>query len=150
MQPFTPAPRESKDRFFQRLEWKTDRVLLDGLVFRLQHYRSDAWELGEECFVFYKTKPLVDQYARFLSTRLDFAPERIFELGMWDGGSIAFWFELFQPCKHVAIDLADREDSSYFRRYRASRGLAAGQLGVFSNSRSIQAPFYSYYPRRVP
>jgi hypothetical protein len=124
MQTSTPASRESKAGFFQRLEWKTDRVLPGELVFRLQQYRNDAWELGEECFVFYKAKPLLDQYARFLSTHLDFAPEQIFELGMWDGGSVAFWFELFQPRKHVVIDLADRDDSPYFRRYRASRGLA--------------------------
>jgi hypothetical protein len=26
-------------------------MLLEGLVFRLQHFRSDDWELGEECFV---------------------------------------------------------------------------------------------------
>ena len=40
-------------------------MLLGDLVFRLQHTRNDDWELGDQCFVFYKVKPLVDQYERF-------------------------------------------------------------------------------------
>jgi cephalosporin hydroxylase len=108
---------------FERLVWHDDRVLLDDLVFRLQHTRSDTWELGEQCFVFYKVQPLIDQYARFWAARAGFHSENVFELGLWDGGSLAFWFELFQPRKHVGIDLSRRDDSAYFRRYVASRGL---------------------------
>jgi SAM-dependent methyltransferase len=108
---------------FERLVWRDDRVLLDDLVFRLQHIKNDTWELGEQCFVFYKIQPLIDQYARFWATRARFCPDNVFELGLWDGGSLAFWFELFQPRKHVGIDLSRREDSDYFRRYVASRGL---------------------------
>jgi SAM-dependent methyltransferase len=108
---------------FERLVWRDDRVLLDDLVFRLQHTRNDAWELGEQCFVFYKIQPLIDQYARFWATRAGFRPQNVFELGLWDGGSLAFWFELFQPRKHVGVDLARRDDSDYFRRYVGSRGL---------------------------
>jgi hypothetical protein len=108
---------------FDRLIWREDRVLLDDLVFRLQHTKSAAWELGDEYFVFYKVKPLVDQYARFFATRPDFTPRNVFELGLWDGGSIAFWFECFAPQKHVGIDFSARGDSQYFRRYVDSRGL---------------------------
>jgi hypothetical protein len=108
---------------FEQLIWRDDRMLLGDLVFRLQHTKSDAWELGDQCFIFYKIKPLVDQYERFWSARPDFLPHHVFELGMWDGGSVAFWFELFQPRKHVGLDFAQRGDSPYFRRYVASRGL---------------------------
>lgn len=108
---------------FDRLVWQKDRMLLDDLVFRLEHYRSNDWELGENCFVFYKIKPLVDQYARFWSSRGDFHPQNILELGIWDGGSIAFWFEHFHPQKHVGIDLLQKQDSRYFQHYIASRGL---------------------------
>jgi Methyltransferase domain len=100
-------------------------MVLDGLVFRLEHFQDDSWELGDECFRFYKVKSLVDQYAEFWALRQGFAPENVFELGIWDGGSVAFWFELFQPRKHVAVDLADRGDSSYFARYKAERNLQA-------------------------
>src|SRR5262249_33219395 len=41
-----------------------------------------------------------------------------------DGGSVAFWHELLRPRKHVALDLRDREDNPYFRRYVESRGLS--------------------------
>ena len=106
----------------RRLVWQPDRMTLDELVFRLQHYKTDDWELGEECFVFYKVKELVDQYERFLSLHEKFTAERVLELGIWDGGSVAFWFEILQPRKHVAIDLTPRSDTPYFDRYLASRG----------------------------
>jgi len=108
---------------FEKLIWKPDRMLLDDLVFRIQHYASDNWELGNECFLFYKIKYLVDQYAKFWSLRENFAARNILELGMWDGGSIAFWFEYFNPDKHVGVDLQQKEDSEYFKRYTSSRGL---------------------------
>lgn len=108
---------------FERLVWQNDRMLLDDLGFRLEHTKSDSWELGENCFVFYKIKPLLDQYAKFLSERRNFHCQNVFELGMWDGGSIAFWFEYFQPRKHVAIDISQKRDSNYFQWYVKSRGL---------------------------
>src|SRR5437879_1625144 len=36
---------------FENLIWQKDRLLYNGLVFRLQHYKSDDWELGDECFI---------------------------------------------------------------------------------------------------
>ena len=110
--------------FFDRLVWRDDRMLLDDLVFRLEHTRSSAWELGDDCFIFYKIKPLVDQYAQFWARLPEFRAERVLELGLWDGGSIAFWCELLRPRKHVGLDYAQRADSRYFRRYVESRGLA--------------------------
>lgn len=108
---------------FDRLIWKPDRMLLDDLVFLLGHYRSESWG-GGEYFIFYKIKDLVDQYEDFFRCRPDFHPKHVMELGTFDGGSVAFWFELFQPQKHVAVDLMDREDSPYFRRYVESHGLS--------------------------
>ncbi|MCB0164753.1 MAG: class I SAM-dependent methyltransferase [Anaerolineae bacterium] len=108
---------------FKRLIWKQDRVLLDDLVFRLQHYKSDNWELGDECFIFFKIKHLIDQYAHFWGTRNDFKPKNILELGMFDGGSVAFWFEYFKPEKHVGVDIQQKQDSSYFRKYIQNKAL---------------------------
>lgn|SRR6266480_1477552 len=107
---------------FDRLVWQHDRMLLDDLVFRLEHYRSPDWDGGDH-FRFYKTKELVDQYANFFSRRSDFRAERVIELGIYDGGSTAFWYELFQPQKHVALDIQGQTDPPYFRRYVESRGL---------------------------
>lgn len=108
---------------FERLIWKHDRVLLDDLVFRLQHYKSDDWDLGDECFTFFKIKHLIDQYAQFWEMRKDFTPKNILELGMFDGGSVAFWFEYFEPQKHVGVDIQQRQDSPYFCEYIKSREL---------------------------
>ena len=36
--------------------WQGDRVVFNDLVFRLEHGKNDDWELGDECFVFYKVK----------------------------------------------------------------------------------------------
>ena len=108
---------------FDKLLWQEDRMLLDDLVFRLEHYKNENWKLGDNAFVFYKIKPLVDQYAKFWAAKGEFHPDNVFELGMWDGGSTAFWFEYFQPKKHIAIDISKKEDSKYFQQYVKSRNL---------------------------
>ena len=109
--------RLPQEKMFDRLIWHDDRVLLDDIVFRLQHHRNDHWELGEQCFLFYKTKYLVDQYAAFLAMKPAFKPECILELGIFDGGSTAFWYECFSPKKCIAIDIQDKSNSSYFDDY---------------------------------
>jgi cephalosporin hydroxylase len=106
-----------------QMVWLPDRLLLRNLTFRLEHYRNDSWELGDECFRFYKVKGLIDEFERFWSTCPGFACRNALELGMWDGGSLAFWMEVLQPAKLVGVDVQDREDSAYFRRYVASRRL---------------------------
>jgi tetratricopeptide (TPR) repeat protein len=65
--------------------------------------------VGDRCFAFYKTRPLVEQYQRFWASIAQ-RPRRVLEVGIWDGGSTAFWFEYFQPRKHVAVDLLERGD----------------------------------------
>ncbi|MGH9441369.1 MAG: glycoside hydrolase family 99-like domain-containing protein [Thermoanaerobaculia bacterium] len=107
---------------FERLTWLEDRALLGDLVFRLEQSKNDRWELGDECFPFFKNRQLVDQYDRFWSGT-EFRPRRILEIGIWGGGSTAFWYEHLRPELLVAIDLLDREDSSYFRGYRTRNGL---------------------------
>ena len=107
---------------FEHLTWLPDRVLLGGLVFRLEQSRSDAWELGEECLALYKDRHLIDQLDRFWSATA-FRPRRMLEIGIWDGGSTAFWYEHLRPERLVAVDLRDRDDSEYFRRWVAANGL---------------------------
>ena len=109
---------------FEDVIWRHDRMLLDDLVFRLQHHISDGWELGDNCFVFWKIKPLVDQYAKFFASVPAFRAKNMLELGLWDGGSAAFWFELLQPAKYIGIDKSERKDSAYFVAYTAGRGIS--------------------------
>ena len=42
------------------------------------------------------------------------------ELGIWDGGSVALWYDVLRPRKHVAVDLLKRDDSGYFKRFVAA------------------------------
>lgn len=108
---------------FEKLIWQQDRVLLNDIVFRIQHCKNEDWDLGENCFILYKLKGLIDQYEKFWTLKKDFRPRNLLELGLWDGGSMAFWFECFHPEKHVGVDITQREDSSYFKRYITSKGL---------------------------
>jgi cephalosporin hydroxylase len=114
---------EGRPRAQDRLVWLRDRLLLDDLVFRLEHHKNDNWELGEECFRFYKVKGLVDEFEKFWSSCKGFEVRNAVELGIWDGGSLVFWMEVLRPAKLVGIDNMDRADSAYFRRYITSRSL---------------------------
>lgn len=108
---------------FDGVAWQADRALLGDLVFRLEHFKNDRWELGDRCFAFFKIKPLIDQYEHAFARRPGFRPRHILELGLWDGGSLAFWNEILHPDKIVGIDLQLREDSAYFRDYVHEHGL---------------------------
>src|SRR5262245_34904593 len=92
-----------------RIVWQRDRALLDDLVFRLewdkQVEKDTLWDLGGDCFSLYKVKWIVDNYARFWASRPDFRPQNVFEIGIWDGGSLALWYEQFLPRKLVGIDI---------------------------------------------
>jgi predicted O-methyltransferase YrrM len=106
---------------FESASWQDDRMTLNGLVFRIEHHRRDDWDGGDH-FRFFKLKPLIEAYdAYFAAHRL--AARNILELGMWDGGSLAFWFETLKPQKIVGVDIEDRQDSPYFRRYVEERRL---------------------------
>ncbi|WP_051317329.1 CmcI family methyltransferase [Ectobacillus panaciterrae] len=108
---------------FYKLNWKADRVVLDSLVFRLQHFKNDqTWDLGDQCFIFYKSVELINQYVNFFQLRPNFKPKNILELGMFEGGSIAFWYEILNPEKIVGIDISI-QDPSYLKRYISENGL---------------------------
>jgi len=109
--------------WFERLQWSEDRVLIDDWVFRLQHLKNDQWELSENCFIFFKTKHLIDQYQEYWSYKESFVARNVLELGMWDGGSIVFWNEYLKPNKIVGIDIQHREDSTYLSSYKRSKGV---------------------------
>ncbi len=109
---------------FERLIWKHDRVLLGDLVFRLQHFKNDqTWELGDRCFVLFKIKGLIEQYDSYFATRPAVESPRVMELGLWEGGSLALWFEHLNPSKHVAVDIAKNNESEYFHEWVEKRGV---------------------------
>jgi hypothetical protein len=101
-----------------RLRWMSDRVLFNDLVFLLVDTSSPE-QPANECFFFHKPKRLMMQYDELWRGKPAFRPARILELGLFDGGSLAFWFEYFRPEKIVGLDKSPRGDSAYFRRFLA-------------------------------
>lgn len=110
---------------FERLEWQDDHFMIDELVFYLKRPDHLAADRDRDWFVLDKPTRLLDQY-RALWPRISAnAIQNLLELGIYDGGSIVFWFELLAPVKYVALDLAPWGDIDYFRRYLESRNLGS-------------------------
>lgn len=103
-----------------RLELYDDRVVVDEHVFGLEDVPL-ALEQPID-FQVHKSRPILDEYVELFRAHPAFYPERIFELGIWNGGSTVMWFELFRPGTHVAVDIGDRGDDEAFRRFVAERG----------------------------
>lgn len=108
---------------FKKLKWYTDKMILNNINFRLPSDQIKDAESGDNCFIFRKTKRLIDQYERFWLSKSRFKPKNIIEIGIYDGGSIVFWFEYFHPDKHIGVDIRNREDSKYFQDYVKSNDL---------------------------
>jgi hypothetical protein len=49
----------------------------------------------------------------------------VLELGIFDGGSVAFWTDLLDPAAYLAVDKDTRGDSVLFRSWLAERGREA-------------------------
>jgi len=107
---------------FEPLIWDGDRAVFDGVVFQLERSGANAPSRDGDAFALYKNRQLVEQYERFWATT-SCRPRHVFEIGIWDGGSTALWYEVLKPEKIVAIDSMKRDDGAYFRRYLAERGL---------------------------
>lgn len=113
------------------LVWSTDEgeFTLRGLRFlevQVSGHRSDLVP-GENCFLFYKMRPLVEQYLDWFATLGELQSDHIVELGLYQAGSVPFWFEFFAPRKYVGIDLGARPKSRYFDEY-ASTGERRGRI----------------------
>ncbi len=102
-----------------QLEWHEDHFNLAGFTYRLQH--GVTGDTADDAFLFYKSRSQVEQFDRFLE-ETDFRPATVFELGIWDGGSAAFWVETLGLKRYAAIDLQTRGDASYYRRWHSERG----------------------------
>ena len=103
--------------------WKSDRLILGELVFRIANVKSNGWELGDQCFLLHKSRRMMDQYDAFWARHQDFRASHVLELGIADGGSIAFWQEIWNTKRFVGIDIRERGDSDYFTQWKRSRGL---------------------------
>jgi hypothetical protein len=110
----------------ERFVFAEDELRVDDLVFRLGNdFAWDEWKSSPEgCFLMFKNRFLLERFDEFFASRRGFRPQNIFEIGIWDGGSTAYWFEYFNAQKIVAVDHLTREDTKYFRSYVETRDLA--------------------------
>lgn len=102
---------------FDDMTWEPDRLTWRGLTFRLEDPARPV--PGEDGLVLWKTRALVEQYRSFWAERAAFTPRRVFELGLWKGGSVAFWAEALQPERLVGVDLRRASGSPAFESYLA-------------------------------
>lgn len=109
---------------FDELVWKDGRLHLGDLVFYLKLSRPLPNDEDTRELRLAKERRVIEQYAAYWQDRSPRQQGNLLELGIYDGGSVAFWNEILRPAKHVAIDGADWGDSSAFQRYVASRGLS--------------------------
>ena len=77
------------------MDWRTDRMVMSGVEFFLQHAVDSTGGKRGQGFLFYKTPELVQQYQEYFEKLELFSPEHVFEIGLWDGGSAVFWNECF-------------------------------------------------------
>lgn len=108
---------------FDDLVWQEDLVLIDGVGFELYEGFDSPPKLGPDTFWLFKGRELMDEYLSIFQRYPDLEIRNLFEIGIWESGSVAFWTECFQPVKHVAIDLAAPREPAYFRRFLRERDL---------------------------
>lgn len=107
---------------FDRLAWAADDsgFRLAGFDFRIEQLlpRDDADEGGY--IRVYKTRAMVEQYRRLFDHRQGWTCRQAMELGVWDGGSAAFWNEVLEPERFLAVDVRAAPLLGNVDAYRAS------------------------------
>jgi predicted O-methyltransferase YrrM len=135
MEFLAPQTEDWNTTMFERLTWQGDRILLNDLVFYLNQDKCDQ----TNGFLLDKPVRLLRQYMALWQRRPAMRVKNVLELGIYGGGSIAFWFELLQPDKYVALDFAAWGNTEFFNRYIASHQLASRIKTVWKTNQSDRA-----------
>ncbi|HVW28796.1 MAG TPA: class I SAM-dependent methyltransferase [Polyangiaceae bacterium] len=106
-------------------DWTSDgrRLTLHGVRFATFHGRDDVvdvsaeWKPGENCVLLFKIRALVDEYLDWMAGLPAPSFARVVELGLYDGGSVPFWFELLNPRKHVGVEIRAAKKNDYLDAY---------------------------------
>jgi hypothetical protein len=111
---------------FDALSWQDDTITIDGVAFRVYEEFGPPPQLAGDALWLFKGRPLMDDYFAVFRRYAGLDIRNLFELGIWESGSVAFWTRFLQPDKHVAIDLAAPREPPAFKRFlrehdRASR-----------------------------
>jgi hypothetical protein len=94
---------------------RDDHLVVDGTTFHLMGFRG---ERDKESFHLMKTRALVEEYLRRVP---EFRGGRVFEVGLFRGGSVALLTSVLAPLKFVGIDI-NGERNPQLDRWLAKRG----------------------------
>ena len=113
---------------FNHIKWSHNNsyFIFNDLAFVIVGLKDES-NCGFEgnCFLFYKSRYLIEKYRDLFVPLFEqnYKLDNIFELGLWESGSLAFWLEIFNPKKHVGVDLKTESKNPYLEQYIAQRQL---------------------------
>jgi hypothetical protein len=111
-------------RLATELDWRDEEVVLGGSVFRrLVDQSGAAVDSANEYLGLFKTERTLAEYAECLRAYPGLVPSTIVELGIWNGGSVALWAELFRPQRHIAVDIMTGGDPPHLERFLKAHDL---------------------------
>ena len=105
---------------FDGMRWTDDTVRIGDVTFDLADAHSRRSTSPSTRPRLLKDQALVGDYQKAFGRASGFRARRIFELGLWDGGSAIFWCELAQPDLYIGIDTARPAESQALSTYVAS------------------------------
>jgi len=121
---------------FDKIEWSHSEAKIGDVVFDLASaaagYPADTTASRPRLI---KDRHIVGDYERVFAAADISAMPRMFELGLWDGGSAIFWSELLNPAIYIGIDRDTRGDSEVFRNYAAHKQGILTEWGVSQTDR---------------
>jgi len=115
---------------FEDLDLVDDCCKIGDVEFRLFD-RIPNTPPPDDHFRLMKSRAYLHLYKNAFRSVSDRRFDRVFEIGIFEGGSTAFWTEVLRPQRLVAIDIAWQGDSVCFERWvRAWRGQVTTIWGV--------------------
>jgi hypothetical protein len=106
---------------FERIAWNPEGFTIGPWDFRTYpEVESDLPSGTDPWFWFFKPRSMVEDYIDMFAKHPQLSVDRALELGIWDGGSVAFW-SLLTDARMAAVDLSRRGDSTYFSRFASER-----------------------------
>jgi len=110
---------------FSRITWVNDEECsIDEWRFRVPpiargadpHHTGGPLE-PTDAFWILKKRSMVDEYEKVFATRPGFVADRMLELGIWAGGSVALLALIARPDHLAAIDISDYGDPPLLERF---------------------------------
>jgi len=105
------------DNNFDKIVWNDKGLEIAHLQFVLEKYKKQK---DAESFILFKDKIILSEYEKYFATYTR-QVNNILEIGMWDGGSMALWYELLKPAKIVGVDIENKQDSENFIKWKNDR-----------------------------